>query len=168
MSELADLSSHPLAEQFPCRAPVWWGRYGPVEKDPFHRGVSGRKIMLRVPKQFGRMERVLARLLRAPKEVRRPLDSMNSLLWELADGSRTFADICEIMNATFHEAIAPVMHRTAAAISVFQAQNLMLVLEGPLEKRWSVGPGLTPSHQHLEPLDQHLDIDVLPLAEEAP
>ena len=131
MDELAGLEEHPLSAQYPCRVPVWWGRYGDVERDPTLRGVSGRKVVLRIPKQFGRIERWFARVLRAPKEVRRPLDTMISMLWELCDGSRTFADICGHLNDAFKENIAPVLHRTTAALHLLQSQNLLLMLDEP-------------------------------------
>ncbi|MAF93157.1 hypothetical protein CMO85_00660, partial [Candidatus Woesearchaeota archaeon] len=88
MEDLAGIESHPLVNQYPCRTPVWWARTGEVRKDPGWRGVTGRMIVLRIPKQFGRLEGKIASLLRAPREVRRPLDEMNSMLWELCDGSR--------------------------------------------------------------------------------
>jgi hypothetical protein len=168
MDELAGLEEHPLTAQYPCRVPVWWGRYGDVERDPTLRGVSGRKVVLRIPKQFGRIERWFARVLRAPKEVRRPLDTMNSMLWELCDGSRTFADICGHLNDAFKENIAPVLHRTTAALHLLQSQNLLLMLDEPLNGRWFVGPGKTPEHQHLSPLNEELNIDVNPLEGETP
>ena len=94
MSELAGIETHPLAQQYPCRVPVWWGRHGSVEQDSELIGVSGRLVTLRIAKNFKRYERWLAKILRAPKELRRPLDRMNSVLWELCDGSRTFEAIC--------------------------------------------------------------------------
>ena len=167
MEALAGLGEHPLFEQYPCRTPVWWARTGDVHKDPNLRGVSGRNIVLRIPKQFGRIEGVFARLLRAPKELRRPLDTMNSLLWELSDGSRTFGEICAVMNDIFHEDIAPVMQRTAAAVNLLQRNNLMLVLDEPLNERWFIGPGKTPEHQMLAPLSDGHAFDVHPLPDEA-
>jgi hypothetical protein len=159
MTDIAGLEEHVLAGKHPCRAPVWWARHGDVQKDPGQPGVSGRKVVLRIPKSFGRIESVFARLLRAPKEVRRPLDTMNSMVWELADGSRTFSEICHVLNELFAEDIAPVVHRTAAAIAVFQNQNLMLMLDEPLGQRWSVGPGRVPDHQSLEDPDPALGLD---------
>ena len=140
MEGLAGLEDHPLASQYPCRTPVWWARIGDVHKDPSLVGVSGRKIVLRIPKQFGRIEGWFAKVLRAPKEIRRPLDQMNSLLWELCDGSRTFGEICEVMNEVFHENIAPVMQRTAAAIGLFQSNNLALMLKNPSTNAGGWGP----------------------------
>jgi hypothetical protein len=166
MEELAGIENHPLVNQYPCRTPVWWARTGDVHKDPALRGVSGRRIVMRIPKQFGRIEGKIASLLRAPKEVRRPLDGMNSMLWELADGSRTFGEICQVMNEMFRESIAPVMQRTAAAVQQMMNNNLMLVLEEPLMGRWFIGPGRTPEHQVLDDLGDDHAYDWTPLADE--
>ena len=167
MEELAGLAHHPLSQQFPCRTPVWWARTGDVHRDPNLRGVTGRSIVLRIPKQFGRIEGAIAGFLRAPKELRRPLDMMNSLLWELCDGSRTFGEVCAAMNDVFHEDIAPVMQRTAAAVNLFQRNNLMLMLDEPLNQRWFIGPGKTPEHQTLSDLPEDHLFDVHPLPDEA-
>lgn len=168
MVDIAGMEDHPLVGQYPCRTPVWWARIGEVNKDPVLRGVSGRQIVLRIPKQFGRIERKIASLLRAPSELRRPLDEMNSMLWELADGSRTFGEICHTMNDVFREEIAPVMQRTAAAIQQLKNNNLMLVLEEPLGARWSIGPGQTPEHQLLNDLPEDNPYDWTPMKDEAP
>ena len=130
--------------------------------------MSGRRVILRIPKQFGRIEGWFANLLRAPREIRRPLDQMNSLLWELSDGSRTFGEICSVMDEVFREEIAPVMQRTAAAIGLFQRNNLALMLEEPLNRRWTVGPGQTPEHQTLAGLSDELNYDSSPMDGDAP
>lgn len=168
MESLAGIDDHPLAEQYPCRTPVWWARIGSVEKDPNLPGATGRRVVLRIPKQFGRIEGWFAKLLRAPREIRRPLDQMNSLLWELCDGSRTFGEICAIMDDVFRENIAPVMQRTAAAIGLFQRNNLALMLDEPLNRRWTVGPGRTPEHQILASLTHDQDYDCSPVDGDAP
>ena len=168
METLAGLEHHPLALQYPCRTPVWWARVGDVEKDPNLPGVSGRRIVLRIPKQFGRIEGWFAKVLRAPKEIRRPLDQMNSLLWELCDGSRTFGEICAVMDDVFHENIAPVMQRTAAAIGLFQSNNLALMLDEPLNKRWMVGPCKTQEYQVLKQLQDVHGYDCAPVVGDAP
>ena len=71
------------------------------------------------------------------------------------------------MNDVFHEDIAPVMQRTAAAVNLLQRNNLMLVLDEPLNERWFIGPGKTPEHQMLAPLSDGHAFDVHPLADEA-
>jgi hypothetical protein len=160
MSELAGIENHPLAQHYPCRVPVWWARHGSVEKDSELNGVSGRLVTLRIAKNFKRYERWLAKMLRAPKELRKPLDRMNSVLWELCDGSRTFDEICNEMNHLFKEEIAPVIARTAVALAQFQQHNILLILEEPLSGRWSVGPGTIPEHQELTDLDEGHPYDV--------
>ena len=118
---------------------------------------------MRIEKKFSRFERILAKVFRAPKELRRPLDQMNSMLWELCDGHRTFDDICTVMNLTFHDEIAPVLHRTELAISQFLQLNLMIIKKEPLNQKWKVGPGLIPEGQQLDELTQpeHYDIELL-------
>ena len=165
--DLADASSHPLAEQYPCRTPVWWARVGSEERNPSTVGVSGRIVVLRIEKRFNRFERWLARWFRAPREVRRPLDRMNSMLWELCDGSRTFLDVCRVLNDVFAEDVAPVVSRTAMALAQLQRNNLLLMLDEPLNGRWSIGPGLTPDHQSLDPRGHLEEYDVNRLPEEA-
>ena len=168
MEALAGVKDHPLSNQYPCRTPVWWARVGVVQKNPSLRGVSGRNIVIRIPKQFGRIEGWFASVLRAPREVRRPLDTMNSMLWELCDGSRTFGEVCSIMNDIFHEEIAPVMQRTATASGLLQRNNLMLMLDEPLNGRWIIGPGRTPEHQVLGELPADHPYDWSMIEEEAP
>ena len=168
MEEIAGIESHPLVEQYPCRTPVWWARTGDVRKDPSLRGVSGRNIVLRIPKKFGRFEGKIAALLRAPKDVRRPLDEMNSMLWELCDGSRNFGEVCRVMNEVFREEIAPVMQRTAAAVQQLKVNNLMLVLDEPLNGRWFIGPGKLPEHQELAELPEDHAFDWSMMPDETP
>ncbi|MEC7508123.1 MAG: hypothetical protein VX965_03700, partial [Candidatus Thermoplasmatota archaeon] len=124
-------------------------------------------VVLRIPKQFGRIEGWFAKVLRAPREVRRPLDPMNSMLWELCDGSRTFGEVCSIMNDLYHENIAPVIQRTAAAIHLLQQNNLALVLDEPLNQRWNIGPGRVPAHQVLSDLPEAHDYDCSPVEGDA-
>jgi hypothetical protein len=46
------------------------------------------------------------------------------------------------------------MQRTATAIALLQRNNLMLMLDEPLNRRWAIGPGQTPEHQHLGELPE--------------
>ena len=168
MDRLAGIENHPLSSQYPCRTPVWWARFGDIGKDPQETGVSGRRVMLRIPEQFKRVEGWFARRLKAPREVRRPLDSMNSMVWELCDGSRTFEEVCAVLDRTFHEDIAPVIQRTTAALGLMQQNNLILILDAPLEQRWYIGPGRIPEHQSLAEVDPELNLDSSRLPGEAP
>ena len=167
MADLADADNHSLSGQYPARLPVWWGRRGEAGPHPEIVGVSGRRIVMRIEKRFGKFEGMVAKLLKAPKEIRRPLDSMNSLLWELCDGSRSFEEICSHMDSTFNEDIAPVMDRVQSGIMQFKSLNMMTLLDEPLKCKWRVGPGITPRGQTLEESEEDLNLDATPLDGEA-
>ena len=91
---------------------------------------------------------------------------MNSLLWELCDGTRTFQEICQELDSTYHEEIAPVVNRTTLGIASLIANNLMLALDEPLAGKWNIGPGITPAGQTLDELDERLNIDISLLEDE--
>ena len=147
-----------LEGAYPVRLPVWWGRRGAAGPHPELEGVTGRFIVIRHPKRFRRFEGLLARIFRAPNELRRPLDDMNSLLWELCDGTRSFEDICNLMDSTFHERIAPVLDRTTAALSRFNQLELIGLSTTPYDGNWERGPGHDPSGELPLP-DERLELD---------
>ena len=132
--EIADSDGHRYADAYPCRLPVWWARTGEPGPHIEQEGVTGMLIILRIEKRFNRFERILAKVMRAPREVRRPLDRMNSMLWELCDGSRSFQEVCSAMDATFNEDIAPPVDRTASGIDALKSRNLMTFLSEPFTK----------------------------------
>ncbi|MED5486475.1 MAG: hypothetical protein VYB40_02070 [Candidatus Thermoplasmatota archaeon] len=134
-----------LEGSYPVRIPVWWGRRGVPGPHPDVEGVSGKFIVIRHPKSFRKIESFLARILRAPKELRRPLDDLNSVLWELCDGKRTFEEICDLMDCTFHERIAPVRERTSSAIVRFNQLGLIGLSKRPFDDEWDIGPGIDPT-----------------------
>ena len=147
--ELVDLEQHPLAGKYPVRLPVWWCRTGESGPHPDVDGCTGKRIVLRFEKNFGRIERIFAKLMRAPHELRRPLLDKNSVLWELCNGRRTFAEVCQQMNATFHEEVSPVVHRTQAGIQVLIGLNVMKFVDRPQEVQWETIPGIIPHGQNL-------------------
>ena len=140
------------------RLPVWWGRRGAAGPHPELKGVTGRFIVIRHPKKFKRFEGVIAKLLRAPKELRRPLDDMNSLLWELCDGTRSFGEICDFLDTTFHERIAPVEERTAAAITRLNQLVLIGLSQIPFDGEWECGAGIVPCGE-LDAPDEKLNLE---------
>ena len=160
--ELPSVTEDKLAQQFPTRLPVWWARGGEVRSHPVSQGVSGRLVVIRFPKKFTRLEKIVQRVFRGPTEIRRPLDRMNSLLWELSNGRRTFEEICELLDSTFHEDIAPVAQRTATALSQLRRLGLLIIIEKPSERNWKNGPGITPPEHYLED-DYPDEFDVTPL-----
>ena len=118
--------------------------------DPGIKDISGKKVVLRIEKKFNRLEKLLAKLFRAPKEIRRPLDTKNSMLWQLCDGTRKFEQICSILDSLYHEDISPVIHRTAAGISLLKEKNLLTILDESFTGKWSIGQGITPQNQTLK------------------
>ena len=147
-----------LSESYPVRLPVWWGRRGPVGPHPELEGVTGRFVVIRHPKKFRRFEGFIARLFRAPNELRRPLDDMNSLLWELCDGTRTFEEICDLMDSTFNERIAPVAERTTAAITKLNHLGLIGLSRIEFDGEWQHGTGIDPSGE-LDLPDEKLGLE---------
>jgi hypothetical protein len=103
---------------------------------------------------------MLARIMRAPNELRRPLDDLNSLLWELCDGYRDFEAICELMDSSFHERIAPVEERTETAISDLSRLGFIGLSKKPFDAEWLTGPGIDPTGELNEP-DEKLNLDWL-------
>lgn len=157
--QLSGIEGHPMKDKYPCRLPVWWGYIGEAGSHPDVKGVTGRRVVLRIQKRFNRLERILAKLLKAPKEVRRPLDSMNSMLWELCNGKNRFEEICIILDSVFHEDIAPVVERTRRGLESLKSQNLLTILDEKFTEKWDIGKGMTPVNQSLGELDPLLGID---------
>ena len=148
---------HPLNGLHPVRTPVWWGWKGDVGKRCDVEAHTGRHVVLRIEKRFNRFERLLAKILRAPNEVRRPLDSMNSLIWELSDGTRDFQTIVHHLNAAFEEEATPVVERSTAAIRGFVALGVMKLLPSAGDVPWSTEPGAVPPEQNLERREADMD-----------
>ena len=113
----------------PIRLPVDWEYRGDAGVHPEIEGVTGRQVVLLIEKRFTRFERLLARILKAPKVVRRTMHSTQSMLWELMDGKRNFSEICTIMDSLYHEQIAPVDDRMKAYLEVFVRLNVATVLK---------------------------------------
>lgn len=117
------------SEFVPVRLPVDWEYKGEPGIHPEIEGVTGRDVVLLIEKRFTRFERFLAKILKAPKIVRRTMHSTQSMLWELMDGVRNFQEICEIMVSLYHEDIAPVEDRLKAYLEVFVRLNVATVLK---------------------------------------
>ena len=117
------------SEFVPVRLPVDWEFRGEPGLHPEIEGITGREVVLLIKKKFTRFERILAKLMKAPKIVRRTMHPTQSLLWELIDGERSFSEICVIMDSVFHEEIAPVEERMKAYLEVFVRLNVVTVLK---------------------------------------
>ena len=138
-------------ESYPTRAPVWWGRRGSPGPHPDSAGATGRQVVIRISKSLSGFEALLSRILRAPKEVRRPMDDMNSVLWELMDGTIQFREICHLMDATFHERISPADERVRASVNQLVSDGLAIVRQTPFKGEWNISPRFDPSGKLLPP-----------------
>ena len=47
---IAGVDEHQMFDKFPCRLPVWWGYYGEIGIQPDIKGISGKKVILRIQK----------------------------------------------------------------------------------------------------------------------
>ena len=158
--ELSTVEQHPWAKMYPTRLPVWWCRTGESKSHPDLEGVTGKTVILRFEKKFGRIEKIAAKLFRAPKELRRPLLDKNSVLWELCNGKRTFEEICQYMSETYHEEVSPVVHRTQAGIQVFINLNVLRLVSDSSSVNWNTKPGHIPPNQQLDEVTFEVDLEV--------
>jgi len=113
----------------PVRLPVEWEYRGDAGLHPNIDGVTGKEVVLLIQKRFTRFEKILAKLMKAPKIVRRTMHPTQSMLWELMDGERNFSEICSIMKSVYHEDISPVEERIKAYLEVFVRLNVATVLK---------------------------------------
>lgn len=114
----------------PARVPCEWsldGNYGDQTSLMASHGISNRQVVIIIQKDFTNIERLLAKLLKAPKSLRRPLDRLNSALWELMDGTRTFDEIVHIMQECYNEDIVPANERCSSSVSQLVELNLVTV-----------------------------------------
>ena len=162
MSELKNI--------YPTRTPVWWARRGFVELNRNEPGVTGRLIVIRIWKEsknvkgfariFNLLENLMFKITKGPKDLRRNLDDMNSLLWELCDGSRTFEEICKVMDEVFQEHISPVEERTAIALRQFESLGFLLMLKEKFDGSWPTGPGIIDPKKPLPEVEKKLELDL--------
>ncbi len=157
--ELSTVEQHPWAKMYPTRLPVWWCRTGDSRSHPDLEGVTGKTVILRFEKKFGRIEKIVAKLFRAPKELRRPLLDKNSVLWELCNGKRTFEEICQYMSQTYHEEVSPVVHRTQAGLQIFINLNVLRLVSDPSSVNWNTKPGHIPPNQQLDEVNFEVDLE---------
>ncbi len=113
----------------PVRLPVEWEFRGDAGIHPEIEEITGKQVVLLIEKRFSKFEKFLAKILKAPKIVKRPMHHTQSMLWELMDGERTFSEICEIMESLYHEDIAPVEERIKAYLEVFVRLNVATVFK---------------------------------------
>ncbi|MEL0101090.1 MAG: hypothetical protein VW862_05265 [Euryarchaeota archaeon] len=99
---------HSWSKLIPVRVPVEWEYEGEIGIHPELDGVTGKNVVFSIEKKFTKFEKILAKILRAPKKVR-----------------RTMQYICEIMESLYHEDIAPVEERVKSYLDIFIALNVV-------------------------------------------
>lgn len=134
MEYRGDLMGHEWDDIVPVRLPVDWEYSGEPGIYPDIDGVTGRNVVLIIRKKFSRFEKILARLLKAPKVVRRTMHHTQSMLWELIDDERNFKSICEIMDSLYHEDVAPVDERVKAYLEIFVNLRVVRLFKGREEE----------------------------------
>ena len=122
------MSLHIKTNSIPIRIPCLW-EYG-ISYDTPNRiledyGISDKQVVIVIQKDFNRLESLLASLTGAPRLLRRPLDRLNSGLWDLIDGNRTLLEIIQIMEDCYEEEIIPARQRCLASISKLIELNLV-------------------------------------------
>jgi hypothetical protein len=80
---------------FPIRSEVEW----------FYRD---GKVVLEYPKNFNKLEERLHKIIKGPETIKRPLDEVGTLLWEMSDGDHDLVDIYLAQQERFHERVEPV------------------------------------------------------------
>jgi len=122
------MSLHIEIDSIPIRVPCLW-EYGNSYDTPNRtlddHGISDKQVVIFIKKEFNRLELFVARITRAPRLLRRPLDKLNSALWDLIDGNRTLLQIIQIMEDCYEEEIIPARQRCSASISKLIELNLV-------------------------------------------
>lgn len=121
-----DLSPQSIPSHAPC---IWeYGTsYDSINPILNRYGITDKQVIIVINKDFSYLEGFIARITGAPKILKRPLDYLNSALWELIDGNRTIFQISQIMEECYGEDIIPANHRCKASISRFLELNLIIL-----------------------------------------
>lgn len=80
---------------FPIRTEVDWY---------YREGI----IVLEYPKNLSKFEKKLNRIVKGPESIKRPLDEVGTLLWEMSDGTHSLLEIYIKEQETFHERVEPL------------------------------------------------------------
>ena len=144
------LTPKDLSGCYPLRNEIAWGydtRRGPSNGE-------GRIAILFTHKNFGRIEKIIHRILGGSKFLRRPMDPLMTVVWELCDGTNSFEEICNRLDLTFKEEIAPVEERTCTALDGLGRSSLIEIhTEKPVVKHRICShslPGLDYEWLHIE------------------
>ncbi|MGA1821131.1 MAG: hypothetical protein ACMUIG_01230 [Thermoplasmatota archaeon] len=106
---------------YPVRAEVKWKK---------RKGL----ITLQYPKDFNRFERFLHRFLGGPADIKRPLDEVGTLLWEMSDGKHSLLEIYMEEQERFHERVEPVDKVVGGLLEIMLSLHLMTLDYRPPEE----------------------------------
>tara|TARA_S200000501_G_scaffold153244_1_gene144417 strand:+ start:11570 stop:11962 length:393 start_codon:yes stop_codon:yes gene_type:complete len=115
-------------DRIPIRLPCMWEHgisYGTPDRILEEHGISDKQVVIFIEKDFTRLEHLLSKLTGAPRLLRRPLDRLNSALWDLIDGNRPLSQIIQIMEYCYDEEIIPARQRCSESISQLIELNLV-------------------------------------------
>ena len=122
------MNLHIGTDRIPIRIPCMWEHgisYGTPDRILEDHGISDKQVVIVIHKDFNRLEWILAKLTGAPRLLKRPLDRLNSGLWDLIDGNRTLSEIIQIMEDCYKEEIIPARQRCSESISKLIELNLV-------------------------------------------
>jgi len=68
----------------------------------------GGRVVLVYPKDFSLLERKLHTIIGGPKVIKRPLDDIGTMLWNMADGKNDLLSIYMAEQKAFRERVEPV------------------------------------------------------------
>tara|TARA_B100002051_G_C16606878_1_gene571055 strand:- start:321 stop:698 length:378 start_codon:yes stop_codon:yes gene_type:complete len=117
-----------ILQNYPVRAQISWY----FKENKF--------VSIIIEKKFNKIERIIAKLTKAPKFLTRNLDDMNSRLWILMDGSNNLKEIIEIMDSEFKERIYPTAERVILSIENFLELGLVHLISNSDEVSWTIDP----------------------------
>jgi hypothetical protein len=114
--------------------------YFPVRRDVAWRISKDELVEITLEKELGNVENKIADFFRAPKQVIRPLDEMNSRLWQLMNGKNSLHRIVALMDSEFAEKIAPASERITISIRDFVELGLVTLVDSGSNVDWDIGP----------------------------
>ncbi len=93
------------------------------------------KVVLEYPKNFNRFERALHKVLKGPESIKRPLDEVGTLLWEMSDGEHSLLEIYLEEQKRFHEKVEPVDKVVGGLLEAMLKLGLLQLDHRPNGKR---------------------------------
>ena len=98
-------------------------------------------IVLVYPKNFNRFERFLHRFLGGPVVIKRSLDDVGTLLWEMSDGKHSLEEIYLEQHRRFHEKVEPMEKVVGGLLEIMLKLGLMVLDYHPDEKKGRANRG---------------------------